>query len=98
MSVGISKTSVYLQSNTVQAAQAQTSLCYAGVVSCHIECGFVPCCGNFHADYIVLPPDSPGGKKLLKNIGLGRALSAVVSVPAPSVFQHFQPYNKALKG
>lgn len=98
MSVGISKTSVYLQSNTVQAAQAQTSLCYAGVVSCHIECGFVPCCRNFHADYTVLPPDSPGGKKLLKNISLGRALSAVVSVPAPSVFQHFQPYNKALEG
>lgn len=98
MWVGSSKTSVYLQSDTVQAAQAQTSLCYAGVVSCDIEYGFVPCCWNFYADYTILPPDIRGGKKLLKDIGLGRALSAVVSVPVPGVFQHFQPYSKAWEG
>lgn len=37
-----------------------------------------------------LPPDSYRGKKMLKDVGLGRALSAVVAVTGPvlTVSQH----------
>lgn len=55
------ETSVYLQVNTLQTVQAQTSLCYPSVVSCHKECGFVLCCRNFLDDNIKsLPSHSPG--------------------------------------
>lgn len=78
---GISEPSVYLQVNTVQTTQAQTFLCYPGVVNYHKECGFVPCHRNF-CDTIFTSWQFKG-KKLLKDIGLGRVLSALVSVTVP---------------